>query len=257
MQIYVINLNRSEDRLRLIKAQMQNLGLEFVRVEAIDGSKLAESELKSRNAEQIVCMPFLRCRLLNEVACNLSHAKALELIANGEDEYGAVLEDDALLSEDAARFLRDSSWIPANTALVKIDNGLKKMLLRHESRIDNEYELYNCLSTNYGAVGYIISRQAARYLHPLVQTTPLLVDTLYYSFEFGLAVQLRPVHLYPAIVRESAVPSEIQHFKKGWGKNRLIYIYRRWRNTWPSRYLALSRKYKWGKIPCHLSISNF
>ncbi|WJW80441.1 glycosyltransferase family 25 protein [Bartonella sp. TP] len=254
MQIYVINLNRSEDRLRLIKAQMQNLGLEFVRVEAIDGSKLDEAELKARQDCKKAYISSVTCQILNEVACNLSHAKVLELIANGTDEYGVVLEDDALLSKNAAQFLQDSSWIPANTALVKLDIGCKKVLLRHEMRINEEYELYRCRSSNYVAVGYIISRQAARDLYPLLQNTALAVDVLYYSFEFGLAKQLQVLQLYPAILRQSGAASEIQHlaYKKGWNKAAFIYMYKRWHSKVFSRYLDIGRKYKWCIIPCPL-----
>lgn len=254
MQIYVINLDRSEDRLQLMQWQMEDLGLDFLRVEAIDGRNLDEAELKARQTCRTAHTPFLACRVLNEVACNLSHAKVLELIANGIDEYGVVLEDDALLSKKSAQFLQDSSWIPANTALVKLDIGCKKVLLRHEMRINEEYELYRCRSSNYVAVGYIISRQAARDLYPLLRTTPLLVDTLYYSFEFGLAKQLQVLQLYPAILRQSGAASEIQHlaYKKGWNKAAFIYMYKRWHSKVFSRYLDIGRKYKWCIIPCPL-----
>jgi GR25 family glycosyltransferase involved in LPS biosynthesis len=38
--VYVINLDRSHDRLEKMKAQLDALGIEFIRFRAIDGSKL-------------------------------------------------------------------------------------------------------------------------------------------------------------------------------------------------------------------------
>lgn len=251
MQIYVINLNRSEDRLRLIKAQIQNLGLEFVRVEAIDGSKLDESYLAERKIVENTCFPEMACWSLSEVACNLSHAKALELIANGPDEYGVVLEDDALFARGAARFLRDSSWIPENTNFIKLDRSLRKVLLRHNFPIDEGYELYTRCSSDFLATGYIVSRNMAEYLYPILQKTPLLVDNLYYSFEFGMAQQLQVLQLAPAIIQPSGIDSEIHHLNRKkfiFSKLHLIYMYKRLHSKIIKRYLDLGGKYKYLRV---------
>ncbi|WJW80440.1 glycosyltransferase family 25 protein [Bartonella sp. TP] len=252
MQIYVINLDRAVGRLQHIQAQMHDLGLSFTRVPAIDARDLDYEQTVALHSKSDYCS-WLLCENLGEAACNLSHAKALELIANGADEYGVVLEDDALLSKNAAQFLQDSSWIPANTKLLKIDTGSVKsnVLLEYSANITPDYALYKRLSTSYLAAGYIVSRQTARQLSQILQTTPFLVDALYYSFECGMAQELQVLQLYPAIIGHGRkMPSQIQHPKKrrGWNKNRFIYLYQRWR-SYGGKNWHFGTHYRWGKVP--------
>ena len=44
--IYVVNLNRSKDRLNKIKKNLSNLGLKYKRFSAVDANKLSTSEIK-------------------------------------------------------------------------------------------------------------------------------------------------------------------------------------------------------------------
>lgn len=254
MQIYIINLDRATARLQHMQAQMQELGLSFTRVPAIDGSDLDYEQTaplhQNRDSDYA---SWLFCETLSEAACNLSHAKALELIANGPDEYGVVLEDDSILSKSSVPFLQDSSWIPANTSLLKIDKGsIKNVLLEHLVDINQDNAIYKRLSTSYMAAGYIVSREAARRLAEILQTTPLLVDALYYSFECGMAKELQILQLYPAIVScaDDKLPSQIAHprKKRKWNKNRFIYLYRRWR-SYGGKNWHFGTHYRWGKVP--------
>lgn len=254
MQLYVINLDRATDRLQHMQAQMQELGLRFTRVPAVDGRDLDSAQLASlhENRESDYGS-WLFCETLSEAACNLSHAKALELIAAGPDEYGVVLEDDAILAKSSVEFLQDSSWIPAHTALIKIDKGaVKNVLLEHLVDINQDYALYKRLSSSYMAAGYIISRETARRLAKILQTTPFLVDAVYYSFECGMARELQVLQLYPAIVHwaHKELPSQIAHprKKRKWNKNRLLYLYRRWR-SYSGKNWRFGTHYRWGKVP--------
>lgn len=253
MKIYVINLDRSPDRLAHIQKEMAACGLDFTRVEAIDGKHLDYATVASFHADKSAYSDAVSCRSLNEAACNLSHAKALELIAHGKDEYGVVLEDDAVLSPHAADFLKHSDWIPKGENFIKIDTGSKKKLLEHEYNLGSGPKLYRLRSSDFMAAGYIVSREAAMSLYLLLKTTPLMVDNLYYSFEFGIAKQLQPLQLYPAIVSwELALPTQIEHPQRAplrLGRLKLYYMINRERSKgWLKRWLA-PKRYKWGRVP--------
>ena len=92
--IYVINLDRSPDRLRVVADCMRRASLPFTRIEAVDGRALDMSQLDDfAVAARVREWPDLLTP--NAIACALSHHRAFErILADGVD-VGLVLEDDA------------------------------------------------------------------------------------------------------------------------------------------------------------------
>jgi GR25 family glycosyltransferase involved in LPS biosynthesis len=103
VNIFVINLKNSTDRLDRIKTQLNALGLPFSIVEAIDGNEVYSNKS---------CInPFLfrlsqkrKCRR-GEIGCAESHRKAWTEVVKHSDQYSLILEDDAFLPPDLAEFL--------------------------------------------------------------------------------------------------------------------------------------------------------
>lgn len=210
MKIYVINLLRSIDRLIAISRQSVKFNFSFERVDAIDGKKL---NFEPTNTIQDI--QALRCVTKSEIACNWSHAKALELIANGDEDYGIILEDDAILSPKCEYFFKNTDWIPANTNLIKLDTGCKKVLFNNARQINAEYKLYDRLTNDYRATGYLVSKEAARWLAAKIYETNILIDVIMYNFVEGMACDLNAMQLYPAIVtNEDGNLSTITHAKR-------------------------------------------
>jgi GR25 family glycosyltransferase involved in LPS biosynthesis len=97
LRAYVINLDRSPDRLKTFLADNSMPGLEFVRMRAIDGQKLDRAELVRRG---VIAADLLYSN--NSVACSLSHLSCWqEIIKQGKP--GLVCEDDAILRRDFVR----------------------------------------------------------------------------------------------------------------------------------------------------------
>lgn len=211
MKIYVINLLRSIDRLISISRQSAKYNFSFERVDAIDGKKL---DFVPPNKLQDAY--DFKCVTKTELACNWSHAKALELIANGDEDYGIVLEDDAVLSPKCEYFFKNTDWIPANTKLIKLDTGCKKVLLNNPCQINNEYKLYDRLTNDYRATGYLVSKETAAWLVSKIYETNILIDVIMYNFVQGLASDVKARQLYPAIItNEDKNLSTITHVKRG------------------------------------------
>ena len=81
--IYVINLEKRPDRLRQFATR--NRKVRWQRIDAVDG----------RNVD----LGGVRTKLTKgEVGCFLSHLKALDVIARGQDDFAIVLEDDASIT---------------------------------------------------------------------------------------------------------------------------------------------------------------
>jgi glycosyl transferase family 25 len=91
--IYIINLDRSSERLARIAKELKDAGLPFRRVPAIDGRDL---DLSVREYDEDASRRHYLARLSpGEIACVLSHREVWRLIQDGEEEAAVVLEDDA------------------------------------------------------------------------------------------------------------------------------------------------------------------
>ncbi|WP_439273389.1 glycosyltransferase family 25 protein [Pseudochrobactrum sp. HB0163] len=96
--VYVLNLDRSEDRWKTLSSHARELGIALQRVPAVDGKLLQASE------RQFFDEPRFRrdhgkTVLPAEIGCYKSHLRALELIASGKAAAGVILEDDIRFSE--------------------------------------------------------------------------------------------------------------------------------------------------------------
>lgn len=94
LRVFVINLDRSPERLQRFLADNTMPGLEFVRVVGIEGQKLDRSDLARRN---IIAADLLYSN--NSVGCSLSHLNCWQQIIK-EGKTAVVCEDDAILRKD-------------------------------------------------------------------------------------------------------------------------------------------------------------
>ena len=94
--VYVINLNRSTDRLVQVSAALHAAGLAFERIPAIDASELEPAITERFYDEGANRRSYLAPLSPQEVACFLSHRRAWQTFLHTRDDPFAVfLEDDA------------------------------------------------------------------------------------------------------------------------------------------------------------------
>jgi glycosyl transferase family 25 len=101
IEIRVINLERSKDRLALIARDLDSAGLQWKRLEAIeldDSSFLSHSHYRRGKAQSLNNRDLTK----GELGCFLSHMAVLNEFLDGTKDYLLVLEDDVLVSSDAA-----------------------------------------------------------------------------------------------------------------------------------------------------------
>jgi glycosyl transferase family 25 len=125
-------------------------------------------------------------------------------LASG-DRNAVFLEDDVRLSASAAALLTGDGWIPADTAVVKLEHygpAGQRVLLTDMRAVGEDFRLGRMLSRHTGAAAYILSRHAAELL--LRQTCfDLPVDHLLFNPNNSkLFASLRPRQLVPAIARQ-------------------------------------------------------
>ena len=101
-----INLERSENRRNNMEELLQNINIPNFRINAIDG--------KNNNVRDIINIEFARELSNYEIACTLSHLKAVNYLKNLEGEYFMICEDDislktlSLFDYDLNKIIKDS-----------------------------------------------------------------------------------------------------------------------------------------------------
>ncbi|PBC03325.1 glycosyltransferase family 25 protein [Mesorhizobium sp. WSM3860] len=197
MESYVINLDRSPDRLKRMADRLNSIGLSFQRVPAVDGRLLSPAEIADVNkpaAEAAAMTP-------EEVGCFLSHRKCWERIVSGPDAYGCVFEDDMLISKQAALFLGgDAGWIPRDADIVKIEKvPVRVWLDRAVSPLPGAFKLALLRSFSFGSGGYILSRVTAERLLAVTRVFSDAVDHVKFNPACGIAGSLKSYQMIPAL----------------------------------------------------------
>lgn len=194
--VYLINLDRSADRLDRMQRRLSQIDVAFQRIQAIDGKAL---QAEAIDAVRIL-VPGRLAISASEVGCFLSHRKCWEVIGRGQKQYGCVLEDDVLLSPRLRTFLSSSDWIAADADIVKLEKAGNKLWLdRPVGHLAEGFKLGRLRSTHYWAGGYIVSRDAARRLLALTERFSVPVDAALFDPAFGIAGKIAIYQILPAL----------------------------------------------------------
>ena len=97
MKVYVVNLDRSKDRLASVDSQLRRLGVAYERVSAVDARAMTEKErARAVNRFRWWCAVGRRVEPA-EVGCALSHKGIYERMSGGE--HVCILEDDVIIKD--------------------------------------------------------------------------------------------------------------------------------------------------------------
>ncbi|MDH6234329.1 glycosyl transferase family 25 [Mesorhizobium soli] len=160
MKCYLINLDRSPQRLEHMTTAFGAIGIDFVRVPATDGSLLSAREVKEITGPKSDEMPWTH----QEVGVAISQRRCWQMIAEGDDEYGAVFEDDVFFSDDAAKYLFNYDWIRADIDVLKLETVGTKVSVSFLGTAAGSRRVHRLYSNHWGAGAYVLSRRLARKL---------------------------------------------------------------------------------------------
>lgn len=160
--IYVINLDRSVDRLAQISANLAQHGFEFTRISAVDGRLLPPDAplpldrvtFKRDNGRDM---------LPGEIGCFMSHLNVLTAFLESPYQYAVILEDDGLVN-DLFRSTLEAVVKVEGWDVVKLVNNRTKMF-KAARTLDNGVEIGRCLHGPSGSsAAYIVRRSSAQAL---------------------------------------------------------------------------------------------
>lgn len=168
MKCLVINLDRSADRLAHMTSQFARIGVPFERVAGLDAATGGVMPTRTLNAA--------------EICCYLSHRRCWQIIADGDDRYGAVFEDDVVFSANAGLLLGDDGWVPRDADVVKLESFfIKVRMARRHVAVGNGYSVARLVGEHVGAAGYLMSRAAAQKLLRRTGAAKHVVDHVLFS----------------------------------------------------------------------------
>ncbi|MBX8814037.1 glycosyltransferase family 25 protein [Pseudochrobactrum algeriensis] len=255
MKAYLINLDRCPERLVRMQEQFAKASVPFERVAAVDGKNLSDQELAS-----IIRIPSWKEPLTRtEIGCFLSHRKCLELIAQGEDRFAAIFEDDVTLSKDTRQFFESTDWIPDNAELIKIETQGKKVLTdKPVVTIAGHYTVAQLRSQHILAAGYIVSRDCARKLLCRMNDAASPIDHLLFTPSCGFFPQMNVYQVSPAICMQAGLestlsperssqycpPAKLQRLKR-----EVKRVFVRGKTGLWGLYINCFTKKRWGQVP--------
>lgn len=158
MQAYIINLDRSKDRYAFVSKQFVDLAISHMRISAVDKNSQGGFEHL-----QTDCRYWPRL-FEAEFACFLSHLKCWEEIAAGDDSYGAVFEDDVILSGDLKKYF-SVDGMPKGVDILKIETFNCPVKINKLGSLGFfDRKAVKLVSFHPGSAGYLLSKSAAQRL---------------------------------------------------------------------------------------------
>ena len=219
--IYVINLDRSPERLEAITRQLDRFGLGFHRIQAVDG-KLANPTQRALLDEMAYQSKHGKTSLPGELGCYLSHVRALDTFLASDSPFAIILEDDAILKDDFARGIDELLKHANRWDLVKL-SGVHSGTPVSVLKLTQNHVLAVMFSKCTGASAYIVNRRTA-----VAFSQGLLPMTLPYDHEFDkgwkYGIKVRSVSPFLVTHNETATTTIAQTGET----NRKLTVIKRW-----------------------------
>ncbi|MCF7764048.1 MAG: glycosyltransferase family 25 protein [Verrucomicrobia bacterium] len=162
IKVFVINLDRSTQRLAAIQAQLAPTQLEWQRVPAVDGRAIDVSSLPE--VDEATYRRW-QGKPLNpgQVGCYLSHIAVMRKFLESDSDFALVLEDDASLPPDFVPLLQRLLELGKLWDVVKlsrIHSGIPVTL----AKLTGSYRLAVPLGRHCNSNSLLLNRRAAQTL---------------------------------------------------------------------------------------------
>ncbi|MBE7198910.1 MAG: glycosyltransferase family 25 protein [Parafilimonas terrae] len=209
---FVINLDRSPDRLALIEESFAACGLPFTRVPAVDGRALAAppegldpDRYRRTHGRDVQA---------GEIGCYFSHLKVFDAFLATPAEFAMVLEDDVRVTPEVCRLVDDltAPGAPDDWDLVKFEAHHKSVPLALRP-LRGPYRLCAMLTRSTGSAAYLVNRTAAAILREHLLPMVVPYD---HAFDRGWAagIRVRTIVPFPIARAEFKTTVAVTTFRK-------------------------------------------
>ena len=206
MRAFIINLDSATDRWAFIQASFAGSQVVLCRVPAVDVKTLALPH--AQYSEKLYRWFHGRTPNVRELACYLSHLKALEAFRATDEEYALIGEDDLVLRPDFDAAIEAAMRYARSWNILRV-TGLSRGHPMKLARLCGSYFLSINLGRLKGAGAYVIDRVAATALLNRLLPMRLPYD---HAFDREWFFGLRAAYIipFPASQTESPFLSSVQ-----------------------------------------------
>ncbi|WP_416306871.1 glycosyltransferase family 25 protein [Neptunicella sp. SCSIO 80796] len=220
----LINLAHSTDRLAHSSDSLKKIGIQFERIEAVNGHTFVESGPLPHYNVKLNHDTYHKNLNNGEIGCYLSHRKAWQKIVDEQLSFAVILEDDFSLTGDLAKAIDIAKKTHRNWDYIKLAGHRRSRYPIHSQSIaDMQLVTYNKLPSQTCA--QLVSFSGAKKLLAKSEQFGRPVDV---DIQHWWEADLQVFGLLPyVIVAKEAFGSEIdriatrreaskRHFKKIW-----------------------------------------
>ena len=201
--IYFLNLDRHENRFENMRDQLNNLGLSWERIAAVDALQATEEELEQYTD---AAGPIPRMGA-GARACTAGHFIIWNEFLETDAPVAFILEDDVRISDTFPDFLKMAATYAADVDILNFNRqdskrDQKKLIVSKIAPLKNDtFEAKRLLGPHYGTAGYMITRSAAERLLHQIRRTNIPIDHLLFNPNVsGLNRSSRIYQAFPAMV---------------------------------------------------------
>jgi glycosyl transferase family 25 len=206
--IFVISLQRATDRAVFVERTLDELGVAFEVLPAVDALELTTAQLAQYSSRRAM-FEYGRELSRGELACALSHLRALEVMRERDLDRIVVLEDDTRPLPGFPDVVGLSATIAPEGSVVtfhSLFSGAAPVPVE-STELPETYRLCRYLRTPMGTQAYLITRSAAARVLEVGFPIALPSDELLFRRRpSGLEV----FGVEPSPVTHEAFPSEIR-----------------------------------------------
>jgi guanine deaminase len=163
INFYVINLDRSIDRMEQFVKDFASFPIPFIRVSGIEGKSLT---IPIENYDAIKFFFFVgREAAPGEIGCYLSHLKAIKMFLESGKEFALICEDDTVPTPDCHDVIEQVIAHSESWDLLRLYSRRKKTSLSVPYRtLNSNHNLCTSIHGMDDAAAYIVNRRSAKML---------------------------------------------------------------------------------------------
>jgi glycosyl transferase family 25 len=159
LHAYVINLDRAPERWAHIERSFAKKNFSLIRVPAIDGKNLTlpSADFDAKGFERF------HGRVLNifELACSLSHLKALRAFLASNEDHAMICEDDIFFDDQLEAILSGALNYSSSWNILRLTGLSNAGLATPVQKLIGDYSLCVEFGRLKGGAAYLIDRKAA------------------------------------------------------------------------------------------------
>ena len=162
--VFVINLDKSTERMAKISKRLDELEIPFERMPAVYGADLSQEEIDKYYCPELNKKKYRRPLGLGEIGCYISHIKAWKAIIDRGLSCALILEDDIVIDESLGQLIKTMSKFSDSFDVVKLYSKSNEPKLIESIPLGEGHQLCRFKKIPIGNQGQLVTFSGAKNL---------------------------------------------------------------------------------------------